>query len=321
MGITPRTQHSLSIQFLALAFAGVSLAQGLPPDSAPPPVFREAAQAMAQDDARVLGIDMATKLAEKDRPEGRRFPFNLSSTQVIPADKGGRAQFHPTEKYRILTVSMVYPQENQTANARARVGGGDGQLVFQHITLKGEGGAKLALNYATRRVVADLRAGAARATGGLIVKGNRIGSFEDGTRFLAHSAKDARSIAMNQVRQFAHMSFLHSGGKDESFQLEVFVMGPGEVVITLPSDLDGEQLLEAGFDQALLTEMLGGKKVPGQGRQVSYILAGSEERKNAIDDDLKHNRTRAAIQNAQTREQGGPVQGATDALSPPGGDN
>lgn len=316
MGLISRTPHHLSIPFLALALAGASHAQGIPPEAGPPRVNRTAAQATVENDARRLGVDMATKLAEKPRDAGKVFPFRLIGTDVIPPDQSGRPRHDPKEGTRSLIVTMVYPEESRTANARERIGSGDGQLIFQHVTLRGEGSAAKALNYATRVSVAELRRDAQFATGGLVVKGCRIGVFADGTRFLAHQAQEARSIAMNQVRQFAHMSFRHSGGENEDFQLEVFVMGPGEVVVTLPRDMDGEELLAAGFDKGLLDELLAkGKKVPGQGQQVSWILA-SDERKGQIEDDLRRNRTRDALQNAQTREQGGPAEGATQRLDP-----
>lgn len=280
--------------------------QGLPLPPGPPGIQGRSAnriQGTTDNEAASLGKELQRLLKDE--------VFTLGEATVLPADREGRARFNK-RGMRMLSVELPYTTDAMSEETRARlVAQGRGDLSFQHVTFNGEDPARSALQYATEDLASERAAVHRKSSTGIIVRGNRIAVLEDQSRLLAHSDPRAREIARERLEKFAQVGFQFSGGSNEDLQAQLLILGPDELVVTLPREFD-DDLLDRGFSADLARKLAGAKLVRGK-HGVSYVVAASEARRDQIADELLDASTAAAQQArmatqapAQT-QQGGPA--------------
>lgn len=289
---------------MALSGAAWGQDQGLPLPPGPPGIQGRSAnriQGTTDNEAASLGKELQRLLKDE--------VFTLGEATVLPADRDGRARFNK-RGLRMLSVELPYTTEDLSAETRARmVAQGRGDLSFQHVTFTGDDPARSALQYATEDLLGERMAAHRSSSTGIIVRGNRIAVLEDQSRLLAHSDPRARQIARERLEKFAQVGFQFSGGSNEDLQAQILILGPDELVVTLPREFD-DDLLDRGFSVDLARKLEGAKQVRGK-NGISYVLAASPGRKDQIADELQDAST-AAAQQARMATQA-PTQGQQGA--------
>ena len=286
MGNNPFQSLFFSVALLAAMTSAQAQDQGLPPPSGPPGIQGRSAHRVQgqENEATRLGRELHRALQDE--------VFSLGDASVIPADKDGRSRFNK-KGLRMLSVELPYTTEDLSPETRERlVQSGRGDMSVQHVTFNGQDPAASALQYATGDLVTEKRAAHRGSTTGMIVRGNRIVALEDQSRLLAHGDPRARTIARERLKKFAEVAFQFAGGANEDLQAEILVLGPDELVLTLPREFD-DDLLDRGFAQPLAQELAGAKVLRGNGR-VTYVVAKTPTRQDEIADDLKDASTAAA---------------------------